>query len=105
MFDIESIKNNTEAIKDEVKYMKTNNIHGVPLGDFIFKKLITRVDPIEYCERILRAHLPESRKYLHSNQVDLIRAVTNPRIRKVAALMARQAGKTESIASFTGYLL
>ena len=27
------------------------------------------------------------------------------KIRKVAALMARQAGKTESIASFTGYLL
>lgn len=53
----------------------------------------------------MRAHLPPNKQKLHENQVELIRAVCNPKIRAVAALMARQAGKTESIASFTGYLL
>ena len=38
----------------------------------------------------LRSHLPESRRHLHSNQVELIRAVCNPNIRRVAAMMARQ---------------
>lgn len=105
MFDLTTIKNNTEALKEQMSSIKNNNIRGIPLGDYIFNKIITTIDPIEYCERVLRAHLPENRKYLHSNQVELIRAVCNPRIRKVAALMARQAGKTESIASFVGYLL
>ena len=49
------------------------------LGDFIFNKVVTRIDPIEYCERILRAHLPPEKRHLHENQVELIRAVTNPR--------------------------
>lgn len=105
MFDLTPIKNNTEAIRQQLSGIKNNNIKGIPLGDYIFNKLITTIDPIEYCHRTLRNHLPENRKYLHANQIELIRAVANPRIRKVGALMARQAGKTESIASFTGFLL
>lgn len=105
MFDLTPIRNNTDAIKQQLSGMKNNNIKGIPLSDYIFNKLITTIDPIEYCHRVLRNHLPENRKYLHANQVELIRAVANPRIRRVAALMARQSGKTESIASFVGYLL
>jgi hypothetical protein len=85
--------------------MKQNKIHGEDLGGYIFKKMLTKMDPVEYCHRVLRAHLPPNKQKLHANQVELIRAVCNPKIRSVAALMARQAGKTESIASFTGYLL
>ena len=105
MFDLTPIKNNTEALKDQLSGLKNNNIGGIPLGDYIFNKIVTKVDPVEYCERVLRTHLPPHMQHLHENQRELVRAVCNPRIRKVAALMARQSGKTESIASFVGYLL
>lgn len=105
MLNVESIRNNAMAIKNQAGGLKSNKIHGMDLGEYIFKRVITRVDPIEYCQRVLRGHLPESRKYLHENQIELIRAATNPSIRQVAGLMARQAGKTESIASISGYLL
>jgi hypothetical protein len=104
--DIFTLKNNVNAVQNQLSNVnKNNNIYGMPLGDFIFNKIICRVDPIEYCERVLRYHLPDNRKRLHANQVELVRAVCNPKIRQVAALMARQAGKTESIASFVGFLL
>ena len=92
MLDISSLKNDQAAIKAQMMGMQNiNTINGMDLGDFIFNKVITRVDPIEYCERILRAHLPENKRHLHENQIELIRTVCNPHIRKVAALMARQA--------------
>ena len=92
MLDISKLKKDNKALKEQFSSIKNNNkIQGVDLGDFIFNKLITRVDPIEYCERVLRAHLPENKRHLHENQVELIRAVCNPHIRKVSALMARQA--------------
>jgi Terminase-like family. len=106
-FDLSSIKNEKEIYTNQLgDIIKTSNqINGTPLDDYIFNKLLTKVDPIEYCQRVLRAHLPPKKQKLHENQIELIRAVCNPKIRSVAALMARQAGKTESIASFTGYLL
>ena len=63
------------------------------LSDFIYNKLASKFDPIQYIERVLRAHLPESKRHLHENQIELVRTVCNPKIRKVAALMARQSGK------------
>lgn len=103
--DFSKVMRDTEALKKQLQNMKENKINGLEMPDYIFNKILTKMDPIQYCERILRGHLPPNKQKLHSNQVELIRAVCNPRVRKVAALMARQAGKTESIASFTGYLL
>jgi hypothetical protein len=106
MLDLNALKNTNLAIQNKMTNANiNNNIDGVPLGEYIFNKIVTRVDPIQYCEKILRAHLPEKRKHLHENQVELIRAACNPRLRKVSALMARQAGKTESIASIVGFLI
>lgn len=104
MFDTFSLQNNNEVIKKQLKDLEKQRINGMNLDDFIFHKMITKVDPIEYCHRVLRAHLTPNRRYLHENQIALIRAVCNPNVRQVAALMSRQAGKTESIASFAGYL-
>lgn len=105
MLDSDKIQSDNNAIKNQLSSMRNNKIGGVDLGDYIFNKVLTRMDPVQYCEKILRAHLPANRQKLHDNQTELIRAVCNPKIRSVAAVMARQAGKTESIASFTGYLL
>ena len=105
MFDLSKIKSDTKAIQNQLSSMNTNKMNGMDLGEYIFNKVLTKMDPVEYCERVLRSHLPPNKQKLHENQVELIRAVCNPKIRAVAALMARQAGKTESIASFTGYLL
>lgn len=105
MFDFSKVQRDTEALKKQLQNMKESKINGMSMPDYIFSKVLTKMDPIQYCERVLRSHLPPNKQKLHSNQVELIRAVCNPRVRKVAALMARQAGKTESIASFTGYLL
>ena len=91
--DISSLKNNADAAKQALESIKENQIKGMDMGDFIFNKIITRLDPIEYIERVLRAHLPEEKRHLHENQKELVRAVCNPRIRKVAALMSRQSGK------------
>lgn len=104
MIDFSNLKNNQTALQNQVAGVKNNYIDGLPLDDYIFNKMITKMDPIEYCHRVLRGHLTENRRYLHENQIALIRAVCNPSIRQVAALMSRQAGKTESIASFAGYL-
>lgn len=91
--DISSLKNNADEAKKTLESIKENQIKGMDMGDFIFNKIITRLDPVEYIERVLRAHLPEERKHLHENQKELVRAVCNPKIRKVAALMSRQSGK------------
>lgn len=103
--ELDKIKQDTTVLTKQLNSVKNNQIFGQNLGDYIFGKILTKMDPIEYCERILRSHLPPKKQKLHDNQVELIRAVCNPQVRSVAALMARQAGKTESIASFTGYLL
>ena len=84
MFDLSSLKNNNNALKDQINNVNNNKIKGVNLGDFIFNKIITKVDPIQYCERVLRAHLPEKKVHLHENQVELIRAVCNPHKMNVA---------------------
>ena len=89
MFDLTKLQSDTKAIKGQLSNMKSQNkIGGIDLGEFIFNKLITKMDPIQYCERILRSHLPPNKQKLHENQVELIRAVCNPKIRSVAALMA-----------------
>lgn len=107
MIDLSKLKNDVSVLRKEISTVTTsmNKINGMDLDQYIFNKIMTKVDPIAYCENVLRAHLPPNKRKLHSNQVELIRAVCNPKIRAVAALMARQSGKTESIASFAGYLL
>jgi hypothetical protein len=105
MFDLSQLKADNALAQSQLNAMQNNKIDGMNLNDYIFKKIVTKMDPIEYCQRVLRSHLPPNKQKLHENQVELIRAVCNPKIRSVAALMARQAGKTESIASFVGYLL
>lgn len=102
--DLFNIKNNVSALQNQIAGVKNNYIHGLPLDDYIYHRMITKVDAVEYCHRVLRDNLPEKKKYLHENQIALIKAVANPHIRKIAALMSRQAGKTESIASFAGFL-
>ena len=97
MIDIENLKNNHEAAKKLVSEVQNNMIHGMNLDEFIFNRIICKVDPIEYIERVLRAHLPDARRQLFENQTELIRAVCNPAIRRVAALMARQCIKKGSI--------
>ena len=74
------------------------------MDDFIFNRIMNRVNPQYYCENVLRAHLPENRRHLHENQTALLKAVANPYIRRVSSLQSRQAGKTETIASFSGFL-
>lgn len=103
---IESTKHEMQTIQETVKLSTRDNyIQGEYLPDFMLTHFLDRIDPIEYCQNILRDHLPESKKYLHENQVELIRAACNPKIKQVAGIMARQTGKTESIASMSGYLL
>jgi len=89
MFDLSQIKNNNDALKKQLENLrKSNSIKGTPLDEYIFSKVINRVDPIEYCQNVLRQHLPSSRQHLHINQVELIRAACDPRVRKVSAIMA-----------------
>ena len=92
--ELVDIKNNIEVVKNEiVTSSQINMINGVGLEDFIYHKFLNRIDPVEYCENVLRAHLPQSRQKLHENQTALIRAVCNTKLKQVAGLMARQAGK------------
>lgn len=83
---------------------KANYLRNKPVQEYMFERMMYKVDPVYYCENVLRSHLPERRKHLHENQTALVRAIANPYIRRVSALMSRQAGKTESIASASGYL-
>ena len=91
MYDLRGLKTSNEFIRSQISNVN-NRINGMSLDDYIYRKVITRVDPIQYCERILRDHLPEKKKHLHENQIYWIRAVCNPRMRKVAALMAYRLG-------------
>ena len=103
--DIDQIRNNQIALKEQITGMTNGKIlNNKPLDDVIFDKVMYRVDPQYYCENVLRAHLPENRRHLHENQTALLKAVANPYIRRVSSLQSRQAGKTETIASFSGYL-
>ena len=89
MFDLSQIKNNNDALKKQLENLrKSNSIKGIDLDQYIYNKVVNRIDCIEYCEKILRAHLPGKRQHLHENQTELIRAVCNPKIRKVSAVMA-----------------
>ena len=103
--DINQIKSNQIILKDQISGITSgkmlNNKH---LDDVIFDKVMYRLDPQYYCENVLRAHLPENRRHLHENQTALLKAVANPYIRRVSSLQSRQAGKTETIASFSGFL-
>ena len=70
--------------------MEDNKIDGLEPIDYLFKRFEMNIDPIYFIENILRAHLPDSRRHLHKNQIEFIRAACNPQLRKVAAMMARQ---------------
>ena len=104
MFDLEHLKSSNNVLTNQVNNMKNNYIKDMHLEDYIYHRLITKVDAVEYAHRVLRAHLPEKTRHLHENQIALLNAVANPYIRNIAALMSRQAGKTESIATFSAYL-
>lgn len=97
MFDISSLRADHRAIKGELDSIKNNTMFGMSIDDFLYRKLVTKIDPIKYCEEVLRAHMPEDKRSLHANQIELIRAVCNPNIRMVAALMARQCISKGSI--------
>ena len=78
------IKNNLTVIKDDiVESSKENVINGQELDDFIYHHFLNRLDPVEYCENILRHHLPKSRQKLHENQTALIPSVCNPKLKQV----------------------
>ena len=78
MNDLSGLKLSNQQIQSQLTN-SNNKIFGMNLDEYIHRKIITRIDPIEYCERILRDHLPEKKKHLHENQIELIRAVCNPR--------------------------
>lgn len=85
------IQNNLSVIKDDIVASSQENvINGEELDDFIYHHFLNRLDPVEYCENVLRHHLPESRQKLHENQTALIRAVCNPKLKQVAGMMSRQ---------------
>lgn len=85
------IQNNLSVIKDDIVASSQENvINGENLDDFIYHHFLNRLDPVEYCENVLRHHLPESRQKLHENQTALIRAVCNPKLKQVAGMMSRQ---------------
>ena len=85
------IQNNLSVIKDDIVASSQENvINGENLDDFIYHHFLNRIDPVEYCENVLRHHLPESRQKLHENQTALIRAVCNPKLKQVAGMMSRQ---------------
>ena len=88
--DVSFLKKDFEQAKKELEAVKDNQLKGLDLDQFIFNKFSIKLDPVFYIENVLRAHLPESRKHLHSNQIELVRAACNPRIRRVAGIMARQ---------------
>jgi hypothetical protein len=91
--ELEKVNKEHELVKEDVYDIQNNKIFGQDVSFLIGNKIMQRTDPIYYCENVLRCHLPEKKRHLHENQVELIRAVCNPHYRKVAALMARQAGK------------
>lgn len=88
--DLSFLKNNFDKAKADLEKIEENKIDGIDLDDFIFNRFSMYVDPIYFIENVLRNHLPESRRHLHDNQIELIRAVCNPKIRRVAGMFARQ---------------
>jgi hypothetical protein len=49
LFDLDNLKNNNKALQNQTDNLRNNKINGMELGDFIFNRIITHVDPIEYC--------------------------------------------------------
>ena len=88
--DLSFLKQNFNKAKSDLQQIEENKINGIELNDFIFDRFSQYIDPIYFIENILRAHLPESRKHLHDNQIELIQAACNPKIKRVAAMFARQ---------------
>ena len=96
--EIMEIQKNVEVINNDItQSLRANTINGESLDNFIYQHFLNRIDPIEYCENVLRGHLPESRKRLHENQTALIRAVCNPKLKQVAGMMSRQCLAEEEI--------
>lgn len=91
--ELEKVNKEHELVKEDVYDIQNNKIFGQDISFLIGNRIMQRTDPIYYCENTLRCHLPEKKRHLHENQVELIKAVCNPHYRKVAGLMARQAGK------------
>ena len=67
MINIDNIKNDHVAAKKTIEFLQNNQINGIDLGDYIFNKVINRIDPIFYIENVLRVHLPELKRHLHEN--------------------------------------
>ena len=101
----EMLKNDYVNAKKTLDAIETDKVRGLDVADFIFQQFQSRIDPIYYIENILRAHLPEKSRHLHPNQIDLVRAVCDPKIRKVAAMMSRQCfAKGTEIIMYDGSL-
>ena len=67
---MENLKSNQLAIQNKIQTsLKSNYINNMPMDDFIFNRIMNRVNPQYYCENVLRAHLPENRRHLHENQL------------------------------------
>ncbi len=47
MFEIDNLRNNNKALQNQTDNIRNNKINGMDLGDYIFDRTITRVDPIE----------------------------------------------------------
>ena len=92
IFDITALKNNYDKAKHQLSLIQDNKIDGLEPIDYLFQQFEINIDPIYFIENILRAHLPESKRHLHANQIELIRAACNPNIRKIAAMFSRQSG-------------
>ena len=105
--EIMDIQKSVEIINNDiVEASRMNMINGSSLEEFIYHHFLNRIDPIEYCENVLRWHLPESRRKLHENQTAFIRAVCNPKLKQVAGMMSRQClGEDEIIHTRDGKLV
>ena len=60
MYDLSGLKTSNQVIQNQISNIN-NKINGMDLDDYIYRKVITRIDPIQYCEQILRDHLPKKR--------------------------------------------
>lgn len=96
-YSLATLKATFDKAQQQFKEFEDQKIYGLSPVDYMFNKFQQSIDPIYFIENVLRAHLPESRRHLHSNQIELIQAVCNPNIRRVAAMMARQCFKKNTL--------
>lgn len=47
MFDLSKIKSDTKVIQNQLSSMNTNKINGMDLSEYIFNKVLTKMDPIK----------------------------------------------------------